>query len=136
MYGVSTRQVERWSADPDTTESHARNPIDRYETLLKKLIERGEDEIAAIAVARQARLLGCELSACDAVVTPNGVSVEDECLDDYPALTRFHTAIREKADPEQVLHLCTSAKKDIDETMELYFRRLYVHPGVKKGKGD
>jgi len=35
------RQIHRWSSDPDTTESHQRNPIDRYETLLKMLMERG-----------------------------------------------------------------------------------------------
>jgi hypothetical protein len=85
--------------------------------------------------ARQARLLGCELCSRDAV-DPNCSTVEDECLDDYPALTRFHQAIREKAGTEEVLHYCTAAKKDIDETMELYLRRLYVHPGVKEGKGD
>jgi len=136
LHGVTGRNVERWAANPDTTESHQRNPIDRYEALLKKLVEFGADEVARIAVSRQAYLVGCELRDKDQV-DPDGFSMEDECLDDYPPLTRFHAAIREKASAEEVLHFCRAAKDEIEETMEYYLRRIYGAPTAKQeGKGD
>ena len=136
LHGVTGRNVERWAADPDTTESHQRNPIDRYEALLKRFVEFGADDVARIAVARQANLVGCELRDKNRV-DPDGVSMEDECLDDYPPLTRFHAAIREKGSPEEVLHFCQAAKNEIDETMEYYLRRIYgASAAQQEGKGD
>ena len=41
LYKKSHRQIERWASDPDTSASHQRNPIDRYENLLHRLMERG-----------------------------------------------------------------------------------------------
>lgn len=134
LYGVTGRNVERWAANPATTDSHSRNPIDRYEALLEKFVEIGAEEIARIAVARQANLLGCELREKDGA-QPDGESVEDECLDDYPPLTRFHAAIREKASAEEVLHFCQAVKREIDETMELYMRRRYGGQAAEVQKG-
>ena len=47
------RQIHRWASNPETTDSHQRNPIDRYERLLEKLMERGCEDVARAAVARQ-----------------------------------------------------------------------------------
>jgi hypothetical protein len=138
MYKVTGRQVERWAANPATTESQARNPIDRYESLLDRLIEIGAGDVARIAVARQAHLVGCELKAKNGDCEPDGDTIEDECLDDYPPLTRFHSAIRKKASAEEVLHFCQEAKSEIDETMELFLRRSSggKTAAIEKGQGD
>lgn len=115
----SLREIQRWSADPRYAEDTDRNPMDRYEVLLERLMELGRDDVARAAVARQAHLVGCELRCLDPVM-PDAVSMEAECLDDYPAITRFHEALRSGEQLEVVRHLWQRAKKELDETFEMF----------------
>ena len=70
LYKRSPRQIERWAADPDTTESHQRNPMDRYEAVLKRLIVFGAADIARSAVNRQAAVVGCHLVEAGKAASP------------------------------------------------------------------
>lgn len=115
-------EIYRWGANPDTNADTARNPLDRYEHLLGKLMELGREDMARAVVARQASIVGCELSCLEHVV-PDAPTVEAECLDDYPALTIFHAAVRNGDSPEVVRHLWQQAKRELDETYQSYARR-------------
>jgi hypothetical protein len=115
-------EIYRWGANPDTNADTARNPLDRYEHLLGKLMELGHEDTARAAVSRQAQVVGCELSCLDTIIA-DAPSVEAECLDDYPALTVFHTAIRNGDSPEVVRHLWQQAKRELDETYQAFVCR-------------
>ena len=112
LFKRAQAEIYRWGANPDTNADTARNPLDRYEHLLGKLVELGHDETARASVARQAHIVGCELSCLDSVA-PDAPTVEAECLDDYPALTVFHTAIRNGDSVETVRHLWQQAKPEL-----------------------
>ena len=137
LYSISNRQAERWAANPDTTESHARNPMDRYEELLNGFMAVGRDDIARIAVDRQAKIVGCELRMIGEAV-PDKSNVLDECLDDYPPLALFHEAIRKQTDIELVRHLYRNAMRELEETMAGYEKGENHGKAAKiqEGKGD
>ena len=137
LYSISNRQAERWAANPDTTESHSRNPMDRYEELLNKFMAVGRDDIARIAVDRQAKIVGCELKMAETTL-PDKLNILDECLDDYPPLALFHEAIRKQTDIELVRHLYRDAIRELEETMAGYEKgEDHGHPAAKQeGKGD
>lgn len=119
LFKRSLREIQRWSADPRYASDTDRNPLDRYEFLLDRLMELGRADIARASVARQAHIVGCELRCLDPV-EPNANSIEAECLDDYPALTQFHEAVRQSRTPDLVRHLWQEAKRELDETFTLY----------------
>lgn len=119
LFKVSPRQIYRWACDPDFAESSQRNPMDRYETLLKKLMALGAVDVARAVVDRQARIVGCGLID-DGEIHPDKQTLGDELLDDLPALADFHTAIRHHADIAIVRDLCRKAKHDLDESLAMY----------------
>lgn len=121
MFGVGPRQVERWAADPDTTESHGKNPIDRVEALCRAFMNRGQVDIARIIAARLAYVVGCELSDLENV-DPNSPTVQHECLDDYPPVTRFHEAVNQGRSVAEVRHAWQECKRELDETFVMYMR--------------
>ena len=123
IYKRSLRQIYRWSADPTYADQVERNPIDRLKLILEKLCEVGREDIATAGVNMLAEVVGCELRKIDRV-EPDQESIEDECLDDYPALTAFHTAIREGEPREVVRHHWQKAKQELDETWERYMHSL------------
>ncbi|MBA2881808.1 hypothetical protein HNR65_002139 [Desulfosalsimonas propionicica] len=129
MFGVSLRQVERWAADPDTTESHQKNPIDRLEAMCRAFMTRGQSEIARIIAARLAYVVNCELRDVDDV-EPSAETIQHECLEDYPPVTRFHAAINEYRDAEQVRHFLAEAKRELNETYQMYLRGEHGKGGV------
>lgn len=123
IFKVSPRQVDRWSCDPDFSESSQRNPMDRYETILTELMEIGKEKIARGAVDRQARIVECHL-ICSGDVTPDKDNLSDELLDDLPAVTKLHTAIINR-EPEQVVReLLSKAKRELDEDYQAYLQHM------------
>jgi len=115
LFKISPRQVARWACDPDYTESSQRNPMDRYEVLLKKLMEMGSEDIARAAVDRQARIVGCELkSSC---VVPDKGNIQDELLDNLPAMAAYQDAIITKQPIEKIrilkMNLITELEEDL-----------------------
>lgn len=121
LYNRGMRQIYRWSADPDFTGNHERNPLDRFRILLERLCEIGREDIAVSAVEMLAQSVGCEVHRSGDVVPDQG-SIEAECLDDYPAVVDFHKAIKEGARAEVERHLWQVAKRELDETHYRYVR--------------
>jgi hypothetical protein len=119
LFKVSPRQIDRWACDPDFAESSQRNPMDRYETLLKKLMELGAVDVARATVDRQAAIVGCSLQ-CEGDVVPDKETLEAECLDDLPALAVLHRAMLNKEPIQVVNDLARKAIKDIKEDLVLY----------------
>ena len=121
LFKKSPTQLYRWGMDPDFCEDWKRNPLDRLNVLLERLIEIGRDDIARAAVDILARTVDCELS-CVNSANPDKDTVEAECFDDYPPVNRFHQAIQSRENPEMVRHLWQEAKRELDETWEMYLR--------------
>ena len=121
LFKKSPTQIYRWGRDPNFCEDVERNPLDHLNVLLERLCELGRDDIARSAVDILAKTVDCELCCID-IANPDKDTVEAECLDDYPPVNRFHQAIQSKEDPEIVRHLWQEAKRELDETWEMYAR--------------
>lgn len=128
LYKKATRQIHRWAANPDTTESHQRNPIDRYETLLNKLMARGHVDDARAIVRRQAHIVGCLLAVKEIPISDKATLAE-ECLDDVPALAEYHRVL---TDPEttvdQVREAMAAVTNEIRENYDRFCRERKVTP--------
>lgn len=115
LFGIKSRQVERWSCDPDTSDSAQRNPLDKYEKILQLLCELGRKDVAIGAVDRQAKILDCDLVCQN--TEPDKTTLHDELLDDLPAVARLHTAIRKK---EDIAHVREALRQAMDELKQSY----------------
>lgn len=93
VFGVSIRQLQHYSADPRTTESAQANPKDRQEWILDRLMELGRSDVARSSVARDARIVGCELHCLDPI-TPDKADWREELMDDLPPFAAFQEAVR------------------------------------------
>lgn len=123
LFQRALRQMQRWSADPDFADSTERNPLDRYELLLSRLMERGREDIARAAVARQAYIVGCELQGLNPA-EPNKSVMSEECLDDLPVLAEYHRLLNDAgSSPEAVRVAWQNAKRELDENYELFVRK-------------
>lgn len=117
LFKKSCRQIDRWSCDPDFSESAQRNPMDKYETLLTKLMDRGVLDIARAAVDRQARIVGCELKCVD--VSPDKATIEEELLDNLPALAEYQEAARTKQPLGVIRQAAMALIREIHEDLAL-----------------
>ncbi len=118
LYSVAIRQIQRWSCDPDFSESAQRNPMDRYEKVLKRLVELGRKDVAMGAVDRQANIIGCHLVCTTAA--PDKDNLNEELLDDLPVVARLHQAIIENKPNAVVRELLVKAKQELDEDYQAY----------------
>jgi len=119
IWNCSERTLLRWSANPATTQSITKNPLEMLGITLEKLMERGRADFARAAVDYLAAIVGCAL-VCDGEIHPDKDNLAEECLDDLPALAAFHTSLRENQPRAVVRELCRKAKQDIDESLALY----------------
>jgi len=117
LFKISERQIARWACDPDYTESSQRNPMDRYEALLKKLIEIGSFDMARGAVDRQARIIGCELKFTE--VVPDKNSIQEELLDNLPALAEYQEAVRANQPIEKIRALHAKVIDELEQDLAL-----------------
>ncbi|MCK5312771.1 MAG: hypothetical protein KAJ62_11710 [Desulfobacteraceae bacterium] len=117
LFKISPRQIDRWACDPDFTESSQRNPMDRYEALLKKLIEIGSFDMARRAVDRQARIVGCKLITTD--IVPDKDTILEELLDNLPVLAEYQEAIRSNKPIETIRSLHRKLINELDEDLVL-----------------
>lgn len=125
LFNRGQRQIYRWSADPDfnSPEGNERNPLDRLKTVLERLTERGRFDVAMSALTILANAIGCEIQPTHPIV-PDQETIETEMLDDYPAILKLHESIRSKESDEAVMHCCSEAKRELDETLCKYTSRL------------
>ena len=121
VYQRGLRQLQRWSANPDFADDTERNPMDRYEAVLKSLVEVGRDEIARSAVMRQARIIGCDLTTCESSI-PDKSNPLDELLDDLPPFAAFQNACHKylsgdgSVTIEEIMHLEGELIRELKET--------------------
>jgi len=120
ILGVSTRQVHRWACNPDFSESSQRTPMDRYETLLRHLLEMGRHDVAMGCADRQAHVVNCHLIIND--VIPDKDSLPEELLDDLPVIAEFHTSAMNLDDEEIVRELFRKAENELKESFQAYLK--------------
>lgn len=119
LFQRSERQIERWSADPKTSGT-AKNPVDKYETLLEKLVQENHTDIARSVVSRQAHIVGCDL-APKKLPQPDKETLEYELIDDIPAKAEYDRILM---DPLSTREACkASLDTIIRELTENYVKR-------------
>lgn len=124
LFNRGPRQIYRWSADPDFTspEGTERNPLDRLNAIFERLSERGRIDVALAALSILSGTINCDVIPSLPVI-PDKSTIEAEMLDDYPALVKFHEAIRTRKSEDAVKHWCNEAKRELDETLHKYIRK-------------
>ncbi len=119
LFQRGERQIERWSADPATSGSQ-KNPLDRYEDLLQKMMDVNERGIAKAIVARQAHITGCELID-KKMPQPDKETVELEIIDDMQVKTVYNDIL---LNPKATQEECRNAMEiSIRELKENYVRK-------------
>ncbi len=122
LFRISERAFCMWRSDKSVVSSDSirENYIEKHEELLSKLMNEPDGAIIARAiVAKHANMTGCEIVIKQKVV-PDKRTIEQECLDDYPALTKLHKVIGEEQKPDVVEYFGDKAKREIDETVVKY----------------
>ena len=122
FFKISERTFAMWRADKGYVDetSVRTNYIEKHEELLRLLMEEPDGEfIARSIVSKHANIVGSEINIKSPVI-PDKESMEEECLDDYPPITKLHNAIRTKLDPAVIEFLGDEARKEIDETVQKY----------------
>jgi len=125
LYGCNVRQLQRWEADPAcvTPESIRENHPEKF----KKVIDCLKANPQGIAVLYDlmslfASWMGGRVEL--AVVSPDKATVEEEMLDDATSLNEFREAIRSGASEVSARTAARAAKKEIDETLQLYLGQM------------
>jgi hypothetical protein len=119
LFKVSLRQIQRWAADPAFAEDTDRNPADRIEVILSRLMEIGRGDVARAMVSRLAIAVDCELQCLDEMA-PDGKSLIEELLDDHMPLAQFHEAVRNGEPPVTVHRLYQAAKDELTQSYVMY----------------
>ncbi len=120
LFQRGERQIERWSADPSTTSENHRNPVDRYEILLQKLMDEGHKDISKAIVSRQAHIVDCELVNKE-MPKPDKETIEHELIDDLAFKVKFDTVL---LDPKSTQRQCYLAMENsINELKENYVKK-------------
>jgi len=86
-------------------------------------MELGREDVARSAVSRQAHVVNAELRMLDDI-DPVVRSIPEKCLDDLPALAKFHQVLLSsgKHQIDEVRSAWQMAKRELDEDFELWVR--------------
>ena len=116
VFGRSYTQICRYRRNPDFCADVEANPLDREMIIARALVNAGHQDVAIQMVAMLAEVVDCEvIRRPDSA--PDKATVEEECLDDYPALLSFHEAVRKSStDQHAAAFLLRCAKQELDET--------------------
>ena len=117
LYKRSIRQIQRWSADPRTTESHQNNPVDRIEVLLEKLMELGRDDVAIVPVQRMASIVGMRLVPVNEPA-PDKDTIADELNDNIPALGRYNDMVTAAKNGKASLDEVYQARRELVDEID------------------
>jgi hypothetical protein len=117
LFKVGHRQIDRWASDTDSSQ---RNPLDKIESLLKKLMALGADDIAWATVDRMAKIVGCTMRV-KVNVRPDKRSLAEELLDNLPALAEYQEVARpgSRAPVQVVRAKAMSLIREIEEDLAL-----------------
>jgi len=125
LFRVDIRAYQRWTAKKHhvAAESYRENYIEKHDVILGRLMKDGYEDIARAIVAHHAEIVDCVLTPIK-TITPDKNNIKDEMLDDYPCITDLHEAIRKNMDIDEIRYRVEAAKREIDETVELYRSNL------------
>jgi hypothetical protein len=123
-FHISERTVQRWTADEKYVgeESVRKNPIEKIEETMRDMTERGYWREAQALVKRWAHMVGLTVEVVRDVPVSLADSLEEELLDTYPALCRFHRSVRDGDDLEIAEHWLEQARRELDEDFAAYCR--------------
>jgi len=96
IYTRSVRLVQLWAADPDTTEHHERNPLDRIRIMLAELDAAGYGHAARAAIDILAAPLGGRFEPITPAESDKG-TVDGEIADCLGALAGLAETVRRAA---------------------------------------
>ena len=114
VFSIGHNQICRWQRNPDVEygDKSARNPLDRYEVILRDLMDDGLVDVARAAVMRQALIVGCSLVPTDCP-TPNQPTIELELLDNEQVKAVYNEVLlNPRSTLEEAMH---ATDKLIDE---------------------
>ncbi|GFM38295.1 hypothetical protein DSM19430T_29790 [Desulfovibrio psychrotolerans] len=123
IFKIGHKQIYKTMRNPDYDGDTARPFIQRVRMLLHDLNEAGGEELARAMLNYMAEPLEMHCIP-NATGTPDKPDVMAECLDDYPALTKLHTAIQDRADMREVQALAEDVKGEVDETVVAYRQEM------------
>ncbi len=118
IFSRGQSQINRYCSSP-LHEDYQRNPLDRLHLLFSKLDMAGERELVIAALNH----------LCDSIehrvhekveCEPDKLTVEEECLDDYPEKVELDRLISSCAPPEVVRRQGEHTCREIMETVTSY----------------
>lgn len=121
LFRRSRSQVYRWSENPETASNPSRNPLDRIQTLFRRLEEVERVDLAISALKSLADSIGMRVIPKIAP-EPDQPTLQDEMLDDLPHLVRFHDAMKDGKTLGEVERLLEKAVHELHEDYEMYKR--------------
>ncbi|WP_319780137.1 hypothetical protein [Maridesulfovibrio sp.] len=118
IFSRGQTQINRYCSSPQH-EDHQRNPLDRLQLLFTKLEEEGEKELVIAALNHLCDSIGYRVQEQGKVI-PDKLTVEEECLDDYPEKVELDRLIASNAAPELVRRQGEHTCREIMETVVSY----------------
>jgi hypothetical protein len=128
-FGVTDRTIERWMADERYVgeEGTRKGPFEKYEETLQDCMDRGHAMEARAMVARQAKVVECELVECDPIMTL-GDDWREQLLEDLQAFSRFQEAVQlfveEELNDRELSHQYDILVRELRRTVNCVKRRL------------
>ncbi|WP_421902451.1 hypothetical protein [Maridesulfovibrio sp.] len=118
IFSRGQSQINRYCSSPQH-EDHQRNPLDRLHLLFSKLEEEGEKELVIAALNHLCSSVGYRIQEQQEII-PDKLTVEEECLDDYPEKVELDRLIAINAAPELVRRQGEQTCREIMETVTSY----------------
>ncbi|WP_419783412.1 hypothetical protein [Maridesulfovibrio sp.] len=118
IFSRGQTQINRYCSSP-LNEDHQRNPLDRLHLLFSELDKEGERELVIAALNHLCNSIGFRIQET-VDVKPDKMTVEEECLDDYPEKVELDRLIACNADPELVRRQGEHTCREIMETVTSY----------------
>lgn len=118
IFSRGQSQINRYCSSPGH-EDHQRNPLDRLHLLFSMLDDAGERELVVAALNHLCSSIGYRVHVKTAF-EPDKLTVEEECLDDYPEKVELDRLIAENAPPEMVRRQGERTCREIMETVCSY----------------
>lgn len=121
-FHITERTIQRWTADEKYVgeESIRKNPIEKIEETMADMLERGYFGEVQALVGRWARMVGLAVEVVQGMPVSRAGSLDEELLDTYPAVCRFHQSVRDGDDLEIAEHWLEQARRELDEDFSRY----------------
>ncbi len=125
IFSRGQTQLNRYCM-PSYLADYQRNPLDRLQILIQKLAETDEKELAFATVNFILEPLTSRAIPINFPI-PDKSTVEEECLDDFPELTKLDALISMQQHPRDVIRQAEKVKEEIDETIVMYLEQWNKH---------